>query len=153
MAAELFPQERQQFFHQFGRQALGFLGAAGAAVEGFRLQQQFAVLVQDAVAKVHAHALQQRGPDFNRQPVVVARGGFVFQSRFDDGENRVRVLQFQNRRAERAEKFPARRLQQIEIAGMVDVVADGAFGVGDAVVVTERFGHARRLADMGEVSR
>jgi hypothetical protein len=28
---------------------------------------------------------------------------------------------------------------------MVNVVADGAFGIGDAVVVTEQFSHARSV--------
>jgi len=32
---------------------------------------------------------------------------------------------------------------------MVDVVADGAFGVADAVVVTERFGHAESVGGRG----
>jgi len=134
-------QIRPQGFHEFRRQAFGFFIAAGAAVEGFGFENEFAVGVQDAVAKVQPHTLESRQPDFNRQQVVVARGEFVAELRLDDGENIIGFLQGQHRRAECAHEFTARGLQQIEVARMVDVVADGAFGVADAVVVTEWFGH------------
>ena len=41
--------------------------------------------------------------------------------------------------AERADEFAARRLEQIEVARVINMVADGAFGVGDAVCVAEMF--------------
>jgi hypothetical protein len=42
-------------------------------------------------------------------------------------------------------EFAARGLKQIEIARVVNVVADGAFGVSDAVRVAKRFSHGRSV--------
>ena len=84
-------QIRLQFFRQFFRQAFRFFVAAGAAVKGFGFENQFSVLVQNAVAEIQPHALDERQPDFNRQQIIVARGKFVAQPRLDDGKNKICV--------------------------------------------------------------
>src|SRR5271163_4200813 len=48
-------QIRLQFFRQFFRQAFWFFVNAGADVERFRFQNQFSVLLQNAVAEIQAH--------------------------------------------------------------------------------------------------
>ena len=121
-------------------------------MKGFGFDNQPAVLVQNAVAEIQPHAFDERGENFNGEQIIVARGRFVAQPRLDDGKNKVRVLQFQNGAAEGAEKFAARGLEQIKIARMINVVADGAFGVADAMVMDESFRHARRLGGAGKNS-
>ena len=106
-------------------------------MNGFRFQQELAVLIEDPVAELEPHALHPQHPDLDRQQIVIAGGGFVAQVRLDDGENVAGVLPGQDRAAERAQEFAARRFQQIEIARVIDMVADGAFGVGDAMEVAE----------------
>jgi hypothetical protein len=41
--------------------------------------------------------------------------------------------------------------QQIEVARVIDVVADGAFGVADAMVVAEGSGHAASAGGRGPI--
>ena len=69
-------QIRLQFFHEFRRQTFRFFITAGAAVERFGFENEFAILIQNAVAEVQPHAFSERQPDFNRQHIVVTRGKF-----------------------------------------------------------------------------
>jgi hypothetical protein len=138
-------QKWLQFSHQFLRQTFWFFINAGADVESFRFKNQFSVLIQNAMAEIHADFFKRRHPDFHRQQIIVARGKFVAQPRLDDGKNKIALLQSQNRLPERAEKFAARGLEQVKIARMINVVADGAFGVSDAVRMMKWFGHDARV--------
>jgi len=65
---------RRELRGQFRRHALRFFIKAGADVMRFGFENQFAVLVGDAMAEVHAHSLDEGRPDFNRQQVVVTGG-------------------------------------------------------------------------------
>ena len=113
-------------------------------MEGFGFENQFSQLVGDAVGEVQAHAFGGGGPDFDGQHVVVAGGGFVAQMAFEHGEDGVAFLPLEERGAEVAEEFAARDFEQVQVAPVVNVVADGAIGVGDAVRVVEA-GHAGSL--------
>jgi hypothetical protein len=104
------------------------------------------------MAEIQAHFFNGRHPDFNCQQIVVARGKSVIQPRLDDGKNHVVFLPVQNRRAERTDEFAASGLEQIKIARVVNVVADGAFGVSDAMFVAKWIGHARSVNAHAESS-
>ena len=147
-------QKRLQFFRQFFRHSLRLFVNARAGVKGLGFEDELAVLIGDAVAEVQPHSLEKRRPDFNRQQIVVACGRFEAQPRLDDRENHVLFLPVQDGRAERADEFAPRRLEQIEVARVINMVADGAFGVGDAVRVAERSnGHGARLSRRTRSSR
>ena len=102
-------------------------------------EDQRIVLVRDAVSEVQSHALGCREPDFNVQRVIVARGSFVTEMRFNHGENVPRLLQLKKRRSGGAEQFSTCGLDDFQITPVIDVVADGAIGVSDATLMDERF--------------
>jgi len=104
---------------------------------GLGLHDQGTFLVGDAAGKSQPDLFSDGRPDFNTQNIVVPRHGFVTQPAFDDREDRILFLPFEQRAAELAEEFTARSLQQVEIAAIIDMVADSAFSVSDTVLVAE----------------
>jgi len=114
-------------------------------MEGFGFQNEFAVLVDNAMAEIQPHALDKCRPDFNRQQVIVTRRRFVTQAGFNDGKNNVAFLPLQNRCAEGANEFAARGFEPVEIARVINVVANGTVGVADAVRMLEWSGHGRSV--------
>jgi hypothetical protein len=138
-------QPRFEFGGEFFGEALGFFVATGADVEGFGFEDEFAVLVEDAMAEVEADALDEDGPDFDGEEVVVARHKTITQMSLDDGEDMIALLPFEDGGARGAHEFAAGGLEEVEVAGVVNVIADGAFGVGDAVLIAEGFGHGRSV--------
>jgi hypothetical protein len=134
-------QIRPESCQQLLRQPFWLFIMAGTAVKSLCLQNQFPVLVQNAVAEIEPHAFHARHPHFNCQQVIVARGEFVAHARLNDRENIPGLLQGQNRLALRAHEFASRGFEQVQITRMVNMIANRAFGVGHAVDVSERFGH------------
>src|SRR5207244_6324917 len=91
-------------------------------------------------------AVQFGQPKFNPQNVIVAGGRLVLKSRFNGRERSVCLLQTAQRNTERAEKFSPGLFEEIEIAGIVNVVPNGAFGISDAVGVAKDIaGHGASL--------
>ncbi|MDB6019747.1 MAG: hypothetical protein JWR19_4236 [Pedosphaera sp.] len=107
---------------------------------GFGLEDEVAGLVGDAVGEVEADAFGVGGPELDGQQVVIAGGGFVAEATFDDGENGVLVLPVEKGGAEVAEEFAAGGFEEVEVAGVVYMVANGAVGVTDAVLVVKLVG-------------
>jgi len=62
---------------------------------------------------------------------------FVAEPGFNHRENNSAIVQLLKRHPNGAEKFSTRFLQQIQIARVINVIADRAFGVGNAVSVNE----------------
>jgi len=61
------------------------------------------------------------------------------------GKIHIAFLPLQNRRAERTDEFAARGFEPVEIARVINVVADGAVGVANTVRMTKRNGHGRSV--------
>src|SRR3990172_3344727 len=143
-------QERQQTSPQGLRQALRLVAHAGANVEGFGFEDQQLLLVHDPVGEIQADALGNRGPEFDAEQVVVMRRGFVAEAALEHRKDRALVLQIQKWLAQTAEELVARRLQQTEVTGVIDVVAEGAVRIGYPVAVPEdALFHAGSLATGG----
>ena len=104
---------------------------------GLGLEDQRTVLVGDAAGESQPDLFGDGRPDFDAQNVVIARHGFVAQPAFDDREDSILFLPFEKSMAELAEEFAARSLEQVKVAAIIDMVADSAFGVSDAVLVAE----------------
>lgn len=121
---------------EFLGQALWFVVEAGADVKGFAFEEQGLVL-EDSIGEVQANAFQDGQPGFDGEKIVVASWGFVAEVAFDDGENYVLLLPFEKGWSELAEEFTTRGFEDVEVTGIVDVVPDGAFGIGDAMGVVE----------------
>lgn len=62
------------------------------------------------------------------------------ESAFDNRKDGVLLLQLEERQAQLPEKLASRRLKQIQVAGIINMVAEGAFGVGDAMDMAENIG-------------
>lgn len=102
-------------------------------------KDQCAGLIRDAVGEVQSHPLGCREPEFDIQRVVVSRGSFVAEMRFDDWENVPLFLELKTGCTNRAEKFSARAFKNVQVTGVIDVVADGAIGVSHATLMDESF--------------
>lgn len=98
---------------------------------------QQCLAAQYAVAEAEPDAAQLGEPDFDHQFVVVTRGGLVFHMALDDGEDYPGFLQLQQRHTGGTEQLAASRLQEIKVTRVVDVVADGALGVGHTMAMAE----------------
>src|SRR5581483_5981632 len=94
-------------------------------------------LVEDAAAEDKADALGGDDPEFDGELVVVAGGGLVTEAAFDHGEDDVLVLPLAEGDAKVAEEFATGAFQDVQVAGVVNMVADGAVGVGDPVLMAE----------------
>ena len=110
-------------------------------------------MVEDAIGEIEADALGFGEPKVDGEEVVVAGGGFVLEVGFDDGKGDLALLPLEKSGAEVTEEFAAGGFEEVEVAGVVEVVADGAFGVGDAMgVLKGRRAHGEILAGRREVS-
>jgi hypothetical protein len=109
-------------------------------MERFGFEYQAASLIHDAIRKVQADFFGERQPSFNRQHVIVSRCGFVAEMAFYYRKNRVAFLPLKKCRAEAAKEFATSGFEQIEVAAIIDVIADGAFGVGNAMLMSENVG-------------
>ena len=122
---------------QICRQSLEFAFKRGADVLGFSFKDQHAVLIGDAAGEVQPDFFGDGGPDFDAQDIIVFGHGLIAQPAFDDREDGILLLPLEKGAAEMAEEFTARGLQQVEVAAIIDMVADSAFGVSDAVLVAK----------------
>lgn len=110
-------------------------------------QDQSRFLLKNPAAKIEPRALNQSRPQFNRQNIIVTSRRFVAQVAFDNRKNRIPLLQLQQCQSKLPKKLIPRDFKQIEVAPVIDVIADGAIGVSHAVNVTKNSaGHAPSLA-------
>ena len=130
-------QEGAQGFDQFRRQALGFFIGRGADMAGNSFGEQCAGGVEDAEADGEANAAHLRDPEFDCQQIIVAGRAFVGDFHANDREGKARFLKLEGGAAEASQEFAARAFQDVEVAGVIDVVADRAFGVNHTVRVSE----------------
>src|SRR5687768_2435854 len=93
--------------------------------------------MHNTIVERKANSLQIRNPQFRREQFVIAGGGTITQTALDHWKNHAFFLPRQESLPEMAKEFAARSLQQVEITAVIDVIANGALGVGDAVMVSE----------------
>ena len=104
---------------------------------GFPFENQGVGLVYDAVNKIEADASGSGKPEFDAEQIVIARGGFVAETAFDDGENNFLLLQLSERRAKLPEEFAARLFEEFEITGIVNVISHRAIGISHTIRMAE----------------
>lgn len=144
-------QEQDQIF----RKAFGLLGKTGAAVECLTLDCGFASGVQNPVSEVEPNAFREGGPEVDLEHVVVTGGGVVFEPAFEYWESKVERLQGEERLAQVPEELTACLLQDIQVAGVIGVIANGAFGISNAVGAREGGWHHRnyKLRSRGKIEK
>ena len=106
-------------------------------MDGGGCDQLAAVRRKDAVMERQANASELGRPKFNRQEIIVAGRTPVMEVAFDHGKDDPLMLQFAEIFAQMPDEFPAGRLEDVEIARIIYMVADGAIGVGDPVLAAE----------------
>ena len=133
-------EEVPQFVGERGGEANGLFLEVGAGVFGGGFEEEFAGGAEDAVGEGEADAAEIGEPEFNGEAVVVTGGRAVAELTGDDGEDQAGLLNVLQRFAQGAAELAAGGFKQVEVARVINVIADGAFGVGDAVVVVENLG-------------
>ena len=83
---------RRERSNQLLRETLQLFLNTRADMKRLAFEDQRAVLVRDPVGKIQPHTLGSREPDFNVQRVVVTRGSFVAEMRFNHWKNVPRLL-------------------------------------------------------------
>lgn len=134
------------------RQAFHFFLQAHADVPGFARQDQLAILVGDLVGEVKPDPLGGGHPDFGCQDLIVAGQHLVMEVRFDDWKHESRVLPGQQGVAQAAKEFPAGGFQDAEVVGVINMITNGAVGVGYAMAMDKTagaHGMQRRAGDRG----
>jgi hypothetical protein len=135
-------QKWPEFFDQVFGQTFGFFIDARAGVPRFSFGQQ-SPDIENAETEGQPDAAQFAEEKFDREHVVVARGPFVGDLQTDDWKNRAGLLQDEQRMAQMPEKFAARLFQDFEITRVIDMIAERAFSVDDAVLMLkDRSRHA-----------
>ena len=71
------------------------------------------------------------------EKIVVSSSAFVFEMALDDWKDGASFLPPEEWFAKMTEEFAARFFKQIQIASVIDVIAERAFGVSDAVRMME----------------
>jgi hypothetical protein len=118
-------------------EAAGSLIETGACVQGFGFQKRLTSGIQDAVGEIESHTFEGGEPKGNVQGVVVTCRGLIAQATFANGKYHALSLPSGEAGASGTEEFTAGGLQQIQVPGVIYVVADGAFGISDAMGVME----------------
>jgi hypothetical protein len=108
---------------------------------GFAFEDESFFVFKDAEAEVQPRAVGESGPEFHGQDIIVAGRGFVAEMAFDDRKKRVLRLQFEERNAELPEAFAAGGFEDIEVARVIYMVAEGAIGVHHAISMAKTSGH------------
>jgi hypothetical protein len=95
---------------------------------------------------LEADVLEEREPELDGEKVVVACGVFEGELAVGDGEGCILLLPKQERATDVMKKFPARAFEEFQVAGIVNMIAEGALGVGNAALTGEdRLVHGLRL--------
>jgi len=126
-------QVRFQLGGQVRRHAARFFVDTGAGVEGFAFEYRLSRLVYNPMPEVQPHRPDEDWPYFDRQQIIITGGELIADTGFDDGKDHAALLPGQHGIAEGADELAARGFEQVKISRMVDMVAEGALGVGDAV--------------------
>jgi hypothetical protein len=106
-------------------------------VESLTFEHEPAPLVGNLVAEIQARSFGGSQPHFDPEDFLILRSRPVLQPAFDYWKSDAALLPLQERRAPAAEKLSARGFEQFQVAAVVDVIAEGAICVSDAVRVTE----------------
>jgi hypothetical protein len=102
--------------------------------------------VQDAMSEAQSHSLQRFQPNFDGEQIVVARKTFEPHFAFGHRENGAGLLQGEQGKAERSEEFATRLFEDVEETRMINMIARGAFGIGDTMTMLKAFGfHEREI--------
>jgi len=102
-------------------------------VDGLGFEDKKVGLVFDSIGECKADWPGGGDADLDGEDIVIPRRSLVAQVTFQHGKNRVLPLPFKERSAQAAEEFAAGGFEDFEVAGVIDVVADGAISVGNAV--------------------
>ena len=102
-------------------------------MEGGCQQDLDLLWLYDPVSEIQSHFLQGSQPQLNRQQIVITGGGPIKHTALDDWKKDVLLLPMQERRAQMAEELAARFFQDIQVAGVVDMIAQRALRVSYAM--------------------
>lgn len=94
-------------------------------------------MVKDAMVETQSHPLCGQYLHFDRQQIVVACGGVILEMTLQHGKGDALLLQNRQGLADVAEELASSPLQQIKIAGMINVVSHRAIGVAHPVIPTK----------------
>src|SRR6185503_20382568 len=103
-------------------------------MDGPAFHERPAGLVKDSMTELDADLRQFGYRDFHREYIIVASRPAIAQPGFNHGQDNVRLLQSCQGLAGVPEEFATRLLEDIQVTGVVDMIADRAFGVGDPVL-------------------
>ena len=104
---------------------------------GAAFKDGLAMLISNAVTEVESHAIEFSQPKIDGEDVIVTCSANVFEMALDYGKDGVLLLQSQQREPKRTEKLTSDLFENVEVAGIVNMIAHGAFGVGNAVLMAE----------------
>lgn len=107
---------------------------------------QEGVTAADLVSQRELDPSEMGDARFDVEEVVIPGGGVVSEVAFDNGEDHAPFLQLEEGMAEFPEKLVADDLEDVEVAGVIDVVPHGDIAVGHADLVLE---HGAKVPKMG----
>jgi hypothetical protein len=102
------------------------------------------LLAEDSVSEIQADAFDGGQPCLDGDEIVISGRRFVAQTAFDDREDYVVLLPLEKGCAKLPKEFAAGDFQDVEVTRVIDVVAECALGIGDAMGGSEN--HAREGA-------
>lgn len=126
---------------QFGGQPLRTLLQTGADMAGLALNEHAPILPDDAVAESEADTFSLPDMDLHGDEVVVSRCRVVTELAFNDREEEAAFLPRLKGPSKVSKELSPGGLEEVEIAGIVDVIAHRAVGIGNA----QGMGKAGRL--------
>ena len=130
-----------QGLEEGGREAMGLAGGVGADVDGGGADEGFAAVgVHDVGGEGDLDAADFLYPEPHEDTVVEARHAAILEPCLDGRQQDAALHEGAEWMASGAHEFVAGRLQPVEVARVIDVVADGAIAGGDAQVVFEDVG-------------
>ncbi len=104
------------------RQPFRFVVEVRAGMESVGFQHERARLVQQPVAEIEANAAREGNPEFDREEFIISGSGLVAEPAFDHREQRVGLLQRNERSSQVAEEFAPGHLQDFKVAAIIDVI-------------------------------
>lgn len=121
---------------QFLGQPFRLFVEAGADMKGLGFEEQ-GLFFENAITEVDADAFERGEPGFDGEQIVVAGGRFVAQAAFDYGEDGVLLLPLEKTSAKLAKELAPSRFEDVKVTRVIDVVANGTLGIGNAMLMLE----------------
>lgn len=133
---------------QLPRHPLRLLINARRNMIRLRLHKKFPIPSQNSCRNRQTQPRRRLQPNLNHQLIIIPRRGDKSQSASHNRKNQIRLLQLQQWIPQLPHEFPARRLQNIQVTRMINVVPNRALSVNHPLIMPKYLASHKSAANL-----